>query len=217
MTGPALRLARPWLEMRFAAPREVLSWTLNRPGFVTADRLLWREVCNADLTPELDVADWLAGELAAQDMTDAPCFLTSRDIRRMVETRVTVDQVTARCVATVGLSNGERIGARRVYDPASWGTINIAVELDLPLARPALIEALSLVAEARTAALVELGPDLETGRITGTGTDCIAVAAPEGEMRFAGLHTAQGEALGRAVHDAVATGTRDWIGERTSS
>jgi adenosylcobinamide amidohydrolase len=30
-------------------------------------------------------------------------------------------------------------------------------------------------------------------------------------MRFAGLHTALGEALGRAVRQAVAVGAEDWM------
>lgn len=50
-------LSRPWLDFDLGAEIPVLSFTLNRPGFVTARRILWREVRNADLTPDLDVAD----------------------------------------------------------------------------------------------------------------------------------------------------------------
>ncbi|MGB3417794.1 MAG: adenosylcobinamide amidohydrolase, partial [Mesorhizobium sp.] len=51
---------------------------------------------------------------------------------------------------------------------------------------------------------------------TGTGTDCIVVAAPAGEPgeAFAGLHTAVGAAIGRAVHDAISQACATWIGER---
>ncbi|MGR3481375.1 hypothetical protein [Salipiger marinus] len=43
----------------------MLSWALNRPGYVRARRILWREVRNADLPPDLDVRAWLAAELDA--------------------------------------------------------------------------------------------------------------------------------------------------------
>ncbi|MEO1272728.1 MAG: adenosylcobinamide amidohydrolase, partial [Myxococcota bacterium] len=48
---------------------------------------------------------------------------------------------------------------------------------------------------------------------TGTGTDCIVLAAPPGHAVYAGLHTAVGEAVGRAVYDAVAAGVRGWMAE----
>lgn len=230
-------LSRPWLEMRLAEPCQVLSHTLNRPGFHTASRLLWREVRNADLPEDHDVAGWLSSELAARGASDAPCFLTSRNISRFVEVEARAEGIAARCVATLGLSNAERVGAPRMdysgrdwsakEDPIaatpSWGTINIAVECSLPMAPPALIEALTIMAQARTAALIEHGPAAlpfgpipaqPAGPITGTGTDCLAIAAPEGTERFAGLHTPQAEAIGRAVYEAIAQATRDWIAEQ---
>jgi ABC-type glutathione transport system ATPase component len=41
----------------------------------------------------------------------------------------------------------------------------------------ALIELSSIATQARTAAVMDHGPDLPTGRATGTGTDCIVVGA----------------------------------------
>jgi len=48
--------------------------------------------------------------------------------------------------------------------------------------------------------------------VTGTGTDCIVVAAPEGAggAQFAGLHTAIGEAAGDAVYRAIREGVAVW-------
>ncbi|HRO11147.1 adenosylcobinamide amidohydrolase, partial [Amaricoccus sp.] len=71
-------------------------------------------------------------------------------------------------------------------------------------------EALSVAAEARPAAVIDAAPDRPGGRITGTGTDCILVAAPPGDGAFAGLHTPLGEAIGRAVYAAVRRGADDW-------
>ena len=54
---------------------------------------------------------------------------------------------------------------------------------------------------------------------TGTGTDCIVVAAPvtvmesRGRGCFAGKHTAIGAAIGSAVSGAVARGVARWLEE----
>lgn len=211
---PGLRLARPWLDWRLGAPHRVLSWSLTRPGLVRASRITWLEVRNADLPAGFDARAWLQAELAARGTADAVAMLTSRDLGALETAQARVEGVTARCVATVGLSNAERIGRRLDRSGQDWGTINIAVVTDATLTEAALIEMLSIAAQARTAAVIEAGLDLPTGRATGTGTDCIAVAAADGDAAptaFAGLHTALGEAVGRACHDAVSRGARVWM------
>lgn len=200
----------PWLEFDLGQDMQVLSWAINRPGFVTANRILWREVRNADLPPDLDVTEWLSAELAARSAQDAVAFLTSRDVRYHHQEQATVDGITAHALATVGLSNAERIGHRMDYGNRDWGTINVAVSLSEGLAQPALIEMLSIAVQARTAAVLDAGFTLPTGTATGTGTDCLAVAAPAGEHAYAGLHTAIGEAVGKATYDAVRDGAEVW-------
>nr|WP_113912835.1 adenosylcobinamide amidohydrolase [Roseovarius dicentrarchi] len=193
----------------------VLSWAINRPGLVTARRILWRGVRNADLPQDLDVGAWLHGQLAARGALDAVTFLTSRDICYHHMARAAAGSVRATAVATVGLSNAERIGRRMDRTGQDWGTINIALNLDTGagagLTDAALIEALSIAASARTAAVMEGGFDLPMGRATGTGTDCIAVAARAGDVAYAGMHTELGEVAGRAVYDAVRAGVREWM------
>lgn len=206
-----LRLDRPWLEADLGAPHRVLSWAVNRPGLVTARRILWREVRDEDLTPELDVPRWLSAELAARGAQDAVTMLTSRDIAAHHLARARAGGVEAAALATVGLSNAERVGTRIDRGAAAWGTINIAVQVSAGLTEAALVEALSIAAQARTAAMIAAGPDLPDGRATGTGTDCIALAAPAGEVCHAGLHTDLGEALGRAVFDVVTVGVAEWM------
>jgi adenosylcobinamide amidohydrolase len=210
MTGK-LTLERPWLSLDFDAPMRVLSWAINRPGFVDATRILWREVRNADLPRDLDVHRWLAQALADHGSTEAVTFLTSRDLAAFKDVSTTVAGQTVRCVATVGLSNAERIGARVDRSAKDWGTINIAVVLPAGLTDAARIEALSIAAQARTVAVMEAGLDLPTGRATGTGTDCIAIAAPQGALAYAGLHTELGEAIGQAVLGAVRAGATEWM------
>ncbi len=120
-------LERPWIEFDLGAEMQVLSWAVDRPGLVTARRILWREVRNSDLPPDLDVTEWFAGELAQRGCEDAVAFLTSRDVRRYCEASATVEGITAHAVATAGLSNAERAGSRMDYASRNWGTINVAL------------------------------------------------------------------------------------------
>ncbi|MEX3316663.1 adenosylcobinamide amidohydrolase [Sulfitobacter sp. PS-8MA] len=209
----AVQLARPWLSFDLGQEMQVLSWAINRPGFVRADRIIWREVRNADLPEDLDVQDWFARELQAQGETASVAFLTSRDVSRFTQARRQAGDISAHCVATVGLSNAERVGQRVDRQGQVWGTINIAVRLDHGLSQTGLIEALSIATEARTAAVMDGGVQLPSGLATGTGTDCIAVAAPAGATDYAGLHTQLGEALGAAVYAATRAGTLAWLAQ----
>lgn len=204
-------LARPWLEASFDTPLRMLSWALNRPGFCMADRIVWREVRNADLPKDFEVARWFTTELAESGRADAIGFLTSRNVTRFTRATAIVDGITATVVATTGLSNAERIGQRG--KPFDFGTINIAVAVAKPLSDAALIEAMSIAVQARTVAVMTHGRDLPQGRATGTGTDCIAIAAPPGDEVHAGMHTATGHAVGAAVLDAVNQGVQDWMKE----
>ncbi len=209
-----LALDRPWLTYDFGTPLRVLSWAVHRPGYVTASRILWREVHEDDLPETVDAQTWLASELTARGASDAVAFLTSRDLARHHCHTARVEEVTAEAVITIGLSNAERIGSREDYSGRDWGkdwgTINIALRLDHPLSDIGLLEAMSLATEARTAAVIDIGLRLGTGIATGTGTDSIAVAAPPGDTPYAGKHTALGEAIGQAVYAAILEGGRQW-------
>lgn len=207
----------PWLTVSLPSPQRVLSWSVNRPGFVSADRIVWREVRNADLPVDLAVEPWLAAELQRAGYANAPCMITSRPLRHVQSARTVVDAAAVEVVATVGLSNAERIGERRAPLSFPAGTINLAVVVSPSLSDAAFLETMSIATEARTAAVLEHGPQLETGAATGTGTDCVAVAARTGATRYAGLHTALGEAVGRAVYDAVSAGVQQWIRTRQAS
>ena len=91
------------------------------------------------------------------------------------------------------------------------------MHVSCPLAPGAFIEAVSIVTQARTAAIMETSPAQRAPRVTGTGTDCIIVAAPKGgrPADCAGLHTDIGEAIGAAVYDAIFAGATQWWAETT--
>ncbi len=204
-------LRRPWLIADLGGPQRVLSWALNRPGFVTAQHIVWREVRNTDLPPERDAGDWLAGELEGAGLSEAVCMLTARDVGTAVRTEASAGGVAAVALATAGLANAERVGHRRAL-PEPIGTINVAVAVSTGMTEGAMAEALSLVAEARSVAMLEGGLMLPSGLASGTGTDCIALAAPLGALTHAGKHTDAGEAIGRAAYQALSQAMGDWIG-----
>lgn len=207
-----LRLERPWLIAESPETRRVLSWSLNRPGFTEARRIVWREVRNADLPRTLDAGVWLSSELADAGLADCVCLVTSRDIGSYAAASISVEDAKVDVVATVGLSNAERIGARRAPLDVV-GTVNIAASTTTPLSDGAMLEAMTLVAEVRTLAVLEAGLSLETGLATGTGTDCIVIMAPRGAAAHAGKHTAVGEAVGRATLEAMRQGVEVWMRE----
>jgi len=174
-------------------------------------------VRNADLTPTVDPLALLRDGLSSIGALDAVGLMTSRDIRRHFLGRAEVGGVTATCLATVGLGNGEVVGRRRQARPEGFGTINLLVHVDAGLTDAGLLETLSIATEARTVAVVEAGyrPG-GVGAVTGTGTDCVVAACPPGgRIAYAGLHTAVGEAIGAAVLAAVRPGAADWMAENS--
>lgn len=207
----AVTLARPWLVARLPAPMRALSHAPYGPGYRMTGAVLWREVRNADLTPGFDAEGWLQDEMARAPEPAAVAMLTSRDIGTWDQAKASVDGIAAHCVVTLGLSNAEAVGTRLPWHSADYGTINLLVATDAALTETAQLEALTIAVQARTAALLDLGLRLETGLATGTGTDCIVLAAPPGDLRYAGLHTAVGEAVGAATRTAVFHAATDWL------
>lgn len=83
--------------------------------------------------------------------------------------------------------------------------------LDYPTGA-ALVEAITIAAQARTTTILDSRVSRSGVAITGTGTDCIVVSAPlGGSVRFTGLHTAIGEAIGASVYRAMRDGIATWL------
>lgn len=209
-----ITLAPPFLTARFSAPQRTLGWSMTRPGFATASEIVWVEVRNSDLGLDVDPEEFLRARLASAGCPEALAFLTSRDIRKHHFRLSHVDDVSAACLTTVGLSNGERVGARKPVHAAA-GTVITLVHVSRPLTDGAFVEALSIAVQARTAAILETRPPGDDQPITGTGTDCVVIAAPcfGPPLTYAGLHTALGEALGHAVYEATREGALAWNAE----
>lgn len=196
----------------FHEPQHMLSWSLTRPGFQIARQVAWVEIRDADLPAGQDAEQIITSRIAKAKLADAVSLITSRDVSRHHMSQVAVEDDVATCVTTVGLSNGERVGQRFATARTGVGTINTMVHISKPLSEAALIEAITIAAEARTAAILDAGVRRSGVAITGTGTDCIVVAAPRGgSVRFAGMHTPVGEAIGAAVYKAMGDGIATWL------
>jgi adenosylcobinamide amidohydrolase len=198
--------------LRLRAPHRVLSFAPYHGGFHDARVVAIHEVSNADLPPGLDPAAILVPRMGVLDL-DGVAMLTSRRVAAFEFATCMHDTCSARVLVTAGMSNALRVGDSPGALEA-WGTINVICHIDLALSDVALIEALSIVAEARTAAVIDssLSSRRSGAAATGTGTDCIAVVAPRGSSGelYAGKHTAVGHVIGAAVQRAVAAALTHW-------
>jgi adenosylcobinamide amidohydrolase len=113
-----------------------------------------------------------------------------------------------RVYATVGLRvpTWAAAGDEPVAQPVV-GTINLVVWVPSRLDDAALVNAVATVTEAKVQALVDASVPG-----TGTASDAVCVLCPaDGPTeRFAGPRSAVGAPIARAVHQAVADGTRTW-------
>ncbi|MBI3768386.1 MAG: adenosylcobinamide amidohydrolase [Deltaproteobacteria bacterium] len=209
-----------WLIVDFAEPREVLSWAIVGGGRRRVSAVAWYEVDERELRPPVDPRRFLRQRMEEGGIAGAVGLLTSRNLDSYVDVQRTYGAWSARCIATVGLSNALRAGDPPGPDGriGTIGTINLLCSVSGALTDEALVEALALAAEARTAAILDaLLPSRMSGLpATGTGTDCVVVsAAPEGPAaEYAGKHTVVGHLIGTTVTEAIGHGVRVWKSER---
>jgi len=201
-----------WLVVELGEPCEMLSSAIVGGGRRRASTVAWCAVDGRELAPPVDARSFLVESLAERGISGAVGFMTSSDLDRYVAVDRSAGDHSVHVIATVGLGNALRAG-----DPTSGmriGTINILCALSASLSEEALVETVALVAEARTAAVLDAGvPSTRSGlAATGTGTDCIVVAAAAGgsPLEFAGKHTSIGYLVGDAVGEAVRRGAAGW-------
>jgi adenosylcobinamide amidohydrolase len=222
--GPASPRARitcreRWLVVDLGADHDTASWALIGGGLGRARQVAWHFVHGSELAPGVDPRQLLADRLEAEGLTGAVGLLTARHLDRFTDETAVVAGAQARCVATVGLGNAVRAGD--APGPFRVGTINLLCQLVVPLSPPALLEAMAVAIEARTAAVLDAAVvSRRSDRLaTGTGTDCAVVAAPMvgpglAIAHHAGTHTPLGAAIGQAVYRAVHRGAEIWKDEQ---
>jgi adenosylcobinamide amidohydrolase len=171
--------------------------------------------------------DATVGGAGAVGAKGAVGMMTGANVARAGHAMVRRNGLAVAAWSTAGCSNALRVGDRatvgvpRAADAKCSqshtikpGTINIIVAINQPLTRAAMVEALQIAVEARVAAVYEAGvKSVQSGALaTGTGTDCIVVAAPIATFSnradaivYCGKHTLPGELIGRAVTNSCAT------------
>ena len=225
------RSGKPRISIQLSEPYRCLSWAVHGGGFQTVRELLWLQVTNSDLSEKVCPRAFIAAQLqenrsdeeAARDngldndkakgvAFDQTVFLTSARLESYREFRVIREGIEVIAVATVGLGNALRAG-----DPESRmgtsRTINLACLVNVSMTDNAMLEALSIMTEAKTAAILEAGIlSKQSGfRATGTGTDCQAVLCPIGfDHDYAGKHTVLGRVIGEASLAAINLGITAW-------
>jgi adenosylcobinamide amidohydrolase len=220
--GFSYTLEKPWLIARFSEPQRMLSWSITHPGYAQADSVAWLEVSDSDLSADSDACEFLKRKMVKNGLGEAVGLMTSRDIRHHHLRESSKSDTTAQCMLTLGLDNGSYVGFPDGQSHTTgYGTINILCHVNIPLSDGALVEASSIVTQAKTAALLDCHMEhfSDQTRLSGTGTDCIVVACPIATARapYAGLHTTVGQAMGDAVYHATFDAANLWWHQKSEA
>jgi adenosylcobinamide amidohydrolase len=182
---------------------------------------MWFQVKDHDLKPPVHPHEFLIQKIETiQPAKQVVGLLTSAKLTNYVEQSLAFGDYWVRVLATVGLGNALRAG-----DPPGpsgrIGTINLACQTSHRLSSEAMLESLSLMAEAKAAAVADGGViSRQSGRpATGTGTDCHVIATPMNAPKevYAGKHTKIGYLIGESVYQAVSQGIMRWKGDHPDS
>ena len=213
LISPRVTLTGPWLEMDLGYRHQIAGWPIVGPSWGLAATIAWLQVRDADLPADVLPETYFRDRARADKIEAEIGLMTAAEISNYACERASNAAMEVTALVTAGLTNGESVqpptGNTSASPPSDrWhaGTVNIVLHTAVPLTQAAMFEALSIVAEARTAAIIDLGISLIDGRkLTGTGTDCIVVASPAAPhpLKHCGLHTALGRLIGETTYSAA--------------
>lgn len=190
--------------VRFDAPFRTLGWAPFRGAFARARVVANHQVLLGDRAATEAPREHLRRLLRTLEIepSEAVAMMTGANVSRGAHASARRGSLVAGAWCTAGCSNALRVGDRATFDTRP-GTINLIVAVNEPLEDPAMAEAIQIATEARVTAVQEAGviSTRSARAATGTGTDCIVVAAPLGNRphRYCGKHTLAGELIGRAA------------------
>ena len=210
-------------------PRRVISSAVRGGGIVKVRYLLNHEVpANPCASPHPqrswpDPSRYLARVAARLGITEKVVgLMTAVDVRNVVTVREAYRPIWVEAWVTVGVTNAVHAG--RVRNPKTGrscssgpGTINIILVTNARLSAAAMVGAVQVATESKTAVLLERRVPSATGAslATGTGTDVTVVGGGAGPyIRYSGTHTPIGAMIGRAVRRAVERGLKRALAER---
>ncbi len=142
-------------------------------------------------------------------------LMTAVPMTQLVVDREESGPLLLECFCTVGVTNAVRAGepvpskceSTQTRDHA--GTINIILVTNATLAVPAMVGAVQVATESKTATLIKnrVPSAYERAALaTGTGTDAVVLASSlEGthRLQYSGTHTEMGAMIGRLVARCV--------------
>ncbi|TAJ22141.1 MAG: hypothetical protein EPO64_14520 [Nitrospirae bacterium] len=224
------RLTGQTLLIDLGKPRRVLSSAPRGGGFAKARYVVNHQVeANPIALPVAasmpasrsrwrDPARYLGG-VGRSLGADHRCvgLMTAVPIKQVVVMREAEGPLWVEGFFTVGVSNavraGEPIGSPDGKQiPQIPGTINMILVTNARLSTSAMVGAVQVATEGKTAVLLSEGVPSWTGLpgATGTGTDTIVVVCGAQEtgpvLRYSGTHTKIGELIGRLVSRGVKEG-----------
>ncbi len=215
---PAVHQSGSWLTVDLGQSCTVAGWPVVGTALGGARHIAWLQVKDADLPRSIDPDAFFLHRARNDGIVADIGLLTAAAVSRFAHEQVIANNSAVTVVVTAGLGNGESVipsTERESPSIARVGTVNILAVYSHSLTTAALMEAISIVTEARTAAIMELRQKTVDGRImTGTGTDCILVAAPVAggaPQAHCGLHTALGRSLGNVTYRATRTACLNWL------
>lgn len=223
--GPELRtrfsITQQSLVIDLGQRRRILSSAPRGGGFVRARYVINHQV---DSNPgrfghPVPICEWgdparYLGSVAKKVGVTRDCvgLMTAVPIKRLVALREQVEGLWVEGFFTAGVTNavraGDLIGTDQEYGP---GTINMVLVTNARLTRSAMVCAVQVVTEAKTAALFRANVPCWQGRpgATGTGTDATVIVSGDGpSLKFSGTHTMIGMMLGRLVLRGLQKGLR---------
>jgi adenosylcobinamide amidohydrolase len=191
----------------------MVSWAVVNGGARFRAVVGWYFVQKDELKNVPSASSYLKSRMVDSGIKGAVGMITGRRLHAYVEERGELDDAICHVVLTAGFSNALRAGDPPSHRPKA-GTINILCWLSKPLNPAASLEALALVAEARTAAILDSGvrSSVSGAPATGTGTDCIVIASPalEPAASYCGKHLVTGHLIGDTVYRAMYRASIDW-------
>ncbi|BCA53640.1 hypothetical protein W02_07800 [Nitrospira sp. KM1] len=141
--------------------------------------------------------------------------MTAVALKQLVTASERVGRFSVMCFCTVGVTNAVRAGesASHTGSPKQrdqTGTINVILVTNACLSRSAMVGAVQVATESKTATLLECRVPSSSGKhmATGTGTDAVVIASSGHgpKVSYSGTHTIIGSIIGRLVANCVYEG-----------
>ncbi|PYV44802.1 MAG: hypothetical protein DMG06_04905 [Acidobacteria bacterium] len=210
----AHRVIGSTLVLSFPRPVQVMSWAVLNGGF----RPRTTHIINHHVQTHSqanDAAKTLRQVVSRLRLRGTVVgMMTGVDVRRYSFARACYQDLLACAIATAGCGNLASVGEVGNYvegksEPSCVGTVNLVVVVNYRFTPEAFLEGLEIATEAKVKAMYANGEPA-----TGTGTDCVAVAAgSERRYRFCGKHTKWGELVGRTSLESVRAALRTTLPE----